>query len=93
MQGAAWHLPVMVDTKMDRSVHACTLMSPGMGTRNLIAAPIATDNSSGTGFAPCKISFAVAAVQANMFGEAMQEQHSRATLDSLAVILQQAFRL
>ena len=47
------YLPVMVDTKMERSVHACTVIPFGMGTRNLRAAPTAMDRSSGTGLAPC----------------------------------------
>lgn len=48
-------LPVIVETKMESSVHACTVMPEGIGTRNLIATPIAIDSRSGTGLAPCNI--------------------------------------
>ena len=45
--------PTMADTKMDSSVHACTVMPAGMGTRKRSATPSPTAAASGTGLAPC----------------------------------------
>ena len=42
----------MVETKIESSVHDWTVMPSGTGTRNRKATPMATDRSSGTGFAP-----------------------------------------
>jgi hypothetical protein len=45
--------PTMADTKMDSSVHACTVMPAGIGTRKRSATPSPTAAANGTGFAPC----------------------------------------
>ena len=56
---AAECLPVIVETKMESNVHACTVIPEGIGTKNLSAAPIAIDNRSGTGLAPCSMSYTI----------------------------------
>lgn len=57
MQVTAMCLPVIVETKMESNVHACTVMPEGIGTKNLSATPMAMDISSGTGLAPCSMAY------------------------------------
>lgn len=44
--------PAMVEAKIDKSVHACSVTPTGMGSKNRIAKPIATEMRRGNGFAP-----------------------------------------
>ena len=44
----------MVETKMDSSVQACSVMPLGVGTRNFSTTPMAHESKRGTGLAPCK---------------------------------------
>ena len=63
---AAVCLPVIVETKMESNVQACTVMPDGMGTKNLSATPIATDNKSGTGLAPCSMACMIESCSCHM---------------------------
>ena len=45
--------PAMVETKIERSCHACAVTSTGFGTTNRTSRPIAIDTTKGTIFAPC----------------------------------------
>lgn len=45
--------PAMVETKIERSCHACAVTSTGFGTTKRTSRPIAIESAKGTIFAPC----------------------------------------
>lgn len=45
--------PAMVETKIERSCHACAVTSTGFGTMKRTSKPIAIESAKGTIFAPC----------------------------------------
>lgn len=62
--------PAMVDTKIDRSCHACGVTSTGFGTAKRNSKPIAIESEKGTIFAPCNWVFLGSVIEAALVDDA-----------------------
>lgn len=62
--------PAMVETKMERSCHACAVTSTGFGTTKRTSKPIAIESTKGTIFAPCNWVFFGSAIEVTVADDA-----------------------